>query len=356
MRRASVLLPLLGSLIFFGVGCISFSSNGGQPAGGDGGVFKTSDRGDTWLQRVSIPSTDGKPRSFAAVSVVALAQDPQDPNAIYAGTSNNGLIYTYDGGESWEQPTQVTDGRVPSIAVNPKNKCVVFAAYANRLVRTDDCSRTWKVVYLDARPDRSVTSVLVDRLSPSMVWVSTDGGDVLRSSDGGESWTSVQTFKSPVVKLALVANDGRRVYAATKSNGLWRSDDSGVNWKDLSVAYKKEFSGSTEQVSDLAVGTSDPAVVVMANRYGLIRSRDFGESWEEVPLLTPPKSTVIYSVAVDPKDASYIYYGTATTFYRTPNGGTNWIPKTLPSSRVATAILVDEMNSSVLYMGVTKFK
>ncbi|OIO52681.1 MAG: hypothetical protein AUJ19_00550 [Parcubacteria group bacterium CG1_02_58_44] len=356
MRRASVILPLLGSLIFFGVGCISFSSNGSSSVSGEGGVFKSSDRGDSWVQKVAIPTVGDEVRSISKVDVVALAQDPQVADAVYIGTADDGLFYTYDGGESWQQPAQVSNGRVSSVAVSPKNKCIVFAAYGNRLIRTEDCSRTWEVVYLDPRQERSLTSVQVDRADPNQIWVSTDGGDVLRSSDGGRSWTSVQTLKGPVVELALNAADGRRIMAATKGDGLWRSDDSGATWKYLSEAHKKEFSGSTELVTDVAAGVSDPATVIVASRYGLIHSRDFGDTWESVPMLTPPKSTTVYALAVDPKDSNYVYYGTATTFYSTSNGGVNWIPKTMPTTRTTTALMVDGMNSSVLYMGVTKFK
>ncbi|HCC22503.1 hypothetical protein A2480_00745 [Candidatus Uhrbacteria bacterium RIFOXYC2_FULL_47_19] len=357
MRRTSViLLPLLGSLIFFGVGCVSFSSNGGSSVGGEGGIFKSSDRGDSWTQKSAIPTVGDEVRSISTFDIVAIAQDPQVADAVYIGTVNDGLFYTYDGGESWQQPAQVSKGRVSSIAVSSKNKCVVFAAYSNRLIRTEDCSRTWEVSYLDPRQERSLTSVQVDRADPNQVWVATDGGDVLRSSDGGRSWSSVRTFKSSVVEIALVASDGRRIFAATKSDGIWRSDDAGATWKYLSEAHKKEFSSSTELVTDLALGVSDPAVVIVASRYGLLRSRDYGDNWEKIPMLTPPKSTTVYTLAVDPKDSSYIYYGTATTFYSTSNGGINWVPKTMPTTRTATALMVDNMNSTVLYMGVTKFK
>jgi len=353
MTKKLALLPVLGGLLLLGVGCISFSSDGAS-TGADGGVFKSANKGDDWVQKVAVATTTDKQESIGGVNVVSLNQDPQDPNALYLGTAKSGMFYSYDGGDSWSRPAQLASGRVASIAVHPKDKCTIYVTSGNRLLKTEDCSRNWTVTYLDARTDRQTTVVKVDFFNPNTVWVSTDGGDVLKSNDAGRSWSNLQTFKSSVLQLKMVASDSRRIYAATKSNGVWRSDDGGENWLELSKNYR-EFNGAIE-FSDMALGVSDPAVVIMASRYGVIRSRDFGDTWESVDLLTPPRSTIIYSVAVDPKDVNSIYYGTSTTFYRSPNGGVNWIPKKLPTSRTATILRVDSVNSNVLYLGVTKIK
>ncbi len=353
MNKKIALIPLLGSLMLFGVGCISFSSDG-TSTGSDGGIYKSANRGDQWTQKVSVPATGGEQKSIGGVNVVYLTQDPQDTNAIYIGTANSGMFYSYDGGDTWQRPAQLSSGRVASIAVHPKDKCTIYATSTNRLLKSEDCSRTWEPTYLDARTDRQTTAALIDFFNPSTVWVATDSGDILKSTDAGRSWANQITFKSAVRQLHMIASDSRRLYAATKSNGIYRTDDSGINWKELAEGYR-EFSGAIE-FSDMALGVSDPAVVIMASRYGLIRSRDYGETWESVDLLTPPRSTIIYSVAVDPKDVNAIYYGTGTTFYRSPNGGVNWIPKKLPTSRTASVLNVDSANSNVLYMGVTKIK
>ncbi|MFH1046758.1 MAG: YCF48-related protein [Patescibacteria group bacterium] len=353
MTKKIALLPILGSLMLFGVGCISFSSDGTSP-NSDGGIFKSANRGDDWTQKVAVPATGGEQKTISGVNIATIVQDPQDPNAVYIGTTESGLFYSYDGGDSWQRPTQISTGRVASIAVHPKDKCTVYATSGNRLLKTEDCSRTWNVTYFDTRTDRQTTAVLVDFFNPDNVWVSTDGGDVLVSTDAGRSWVNSTTLKSAVREMLMVTSDSRRVYVATKSNGIYRTDDAGANWKELSKGYT-DFSGAIE-FSDMSIGVSDPAVIVMASRYGLIRSRDYGDTWESIDLLTPPRSTNIYSVALDSKDVNGIYYGTSTTFYRSPNGGVNWIPTKLPTSRTATVLLVDSVNSNVLYMGVTKIK
>ncbi|MEK9151948.1 MAG: YCF48-related protein [Patescibacteria group bacterium] len=354
-RRPYIISAIVGSLLFVGAGCISF---GGETVGTgqtDGGIFKSGDKGDNWAQKVAIPTTTGERKSINQVSISTIVQDPQDPKAIYVGTTANGMFYSYDGGDSWLQPVQISRGRIPGLAVDPKNKCVIYVASENKVLKSEDCSRTWSVKYFDTRVDKVIVAVAVDGYNPKIVWAANNAGDVLKSTDGGQSWANVKHFDSQILKLQVNAGDSRKVYVGTKGSGVWRTDDLGMNWTDLSPEYRK-FAGSMD-FSDMAMGVSDPKTVVFTSKYGLLRSRDGGDTWSSVDLLTPPTTSVVYySVALDPKNADNIYYGTSTTFYKSGNGGANWVPKKLPTSRAATAIMVDGQNSSVLYLGVTKFK
>ncbi len=348
------LSAILAPLLFVGAGCITFNAGGSSGGGADGGLWKTADRGDSWQQKASVATTTAQKLSIGDVNVTTVVQDPEDPKALYIGTTDNGMFYSYDGGDSWQQNAQVGQGRIPSIAISTKNKCTVYAAIGNTVIKTIDCSRTWTTPYVDSRKDKLTTSVVVDFYDPQVVWIANNEGDVLRSGDGGVSWTSVHSFQNGVLKMAMSAADSRRLYVGTKNNGVWRTTDGGATWTDVSQKYA-QFSGSRDFL-DIALGVSNPAVVILATKYGLLRSTDGGDSWGKIDLLTPPGTAPIYSVAVDPKDPAMLYYGTATAFYRSPNGGANWIPKKLPTSRAATSLLVDRINSSALYMGVTRFK
>lgn len=350
------LLPLtaiFAVLILVGAGCVTIGG-GGVGSQSDGGMFKTGNKGDVWASKSAVATTTGEKRSITGVAVGAIVQDPQDPNALYIGTAGNGLFYTYDGGESWQQPAQIGRGRVYSIAVHPKDKCTILATYENKLLRTDDCSRTWSVIYVDSRTDRQTKAVTIDSYNPSIVWLASSSGDLLKSADGGVSWAVSNNFSNDLVKVFVSPADTRRVFVATKDAGIWRTDDGGSTWADKSVGYK-DYSGARE-FSDMVFGVSDPNIVIFASKYGLLRSTDFGDTWQSIDLLAQPGSTLIYSLAIDPKDPNNIYYGTSTTFVRTANGGVNWTPKRLPTTRAATALLVDEADSGVIYMGVTQFK
>jgi photosystem II stability/assembly factor-like uncharacterized protein len=354
MKLRYYLFPLLATLVLTGAGCVTVNSSGSGATGADGGLWRSGNRGDAWAQKAALPRTDGTKANNGNINVTTVVQDPSDPKALYVGTTDNGLFYSYDGGESWLQPVLLTKGRIPALAVDPKNRCRVYVAIENKLVKTEDCSRTWATTYLDARPDKATAAVLVDFYNPSVLWVANDAGDVLRSTDGGASWSSVKQFGSPVVKFIMSPTDSRRLYVATKNAGVWRTDDGGANFIDLSENYK-DIENSRD-LYDMAIGISDPNTLILAVKEGLLRSKNMGEKWEDMSLLTPAATTAILSVAIDPKDVNFLYYGTSTTFYKTVNGGVNWIPKKLPTTRAATSLLVDSADSSVLYLGTTLLK
>ncbi len=345
---------MMGSLIMIGAGCISFNS-GTASAGADGGIFKTADKGVNWVQKSAIATTTGEKLSISNANVISIVQDPEDSSALYVGTADNGLFYSYDAGESWLQPVQLSHGRIPSVSIDAKNKCIIYVAAENKVLKTVDCSRTWNSVYFETRTEKLTTAVVVDHYDPNIVWMGNSSGDLSKSTDAGLSWKPIRTFDGhQIVKIMLNVADSRKVYVATKDYGVWRSVDAGATWKDLSENYK-DFSGSRE-FSDMTFGVSDPGMMIIASKYGLIRSTDGGDKWSSIELLTPPGSAVIYSVALDPKDTNGLYYGTATTFYSSPNGAVNWVTKKSPTSRAATAMLVDSSNQSVIYLGATKFK
>ena len=152
----------------------------------------------------------------------------------------------------------------------------------------------------------------------------------------------------------MSSSDSRIIFIATKTKGLWKTLDGGQNWENLS-SNLGDFGGSVNQMI-LSEAPASPNTFFLASQFGLLKTSDSGVTWEAVPLLTPPRSTVIYSLAVSPKNSKNIYYGTATTFYRSVDGGLKWIPSPNPTSRAVTRLYVDSVNDNNLYIGTTVLK
>ncbi|MSR85067.1 hypothetical protein EXS71_01330, partial [Candidatus Uhrbacteria bacterium] len=113
MKRSLFLAPLL-ALVLLGQGCL----NG--PAKLDGGAFMTKDSGINWIQLKTL-NLGTRLGSLADLGTVTMTIDPQDPLALYMGTTENGLLYSLDGGDSWAPSKGLSIGRINAILVDPKD-------------------------------------------------------------------------------------------------------------------------------------------------------------------------------------------------------------------------------------------
>ncbi|MAF13329.1 MAG: hypothetical protein CMI53_00345 [Parcubacteria group bacterium] len=344
MKKLSFKTLILASI--FLTGCtISF---GGSNTPSVSGVFKSFDRGNTWITK-SLFLHSGGTGTISGVNVINLTFDPQDNRAIYLATETDGLLFTYDGGDSWQKAKQVGNGRIEAVAIDAKNKCVIYATFTNTVLKSVDCSRTWAEIYIDTRADKNVTALAVDFFNSLIVYAGNSAGDILKSTNGGTTWQVIHRLNNPITKILINPNDTRVLYLATNNNGIFKSTNSGISWIDINDGLK-QYSGSMEY-RNLIFDASQSDGLMLVAKYGLIKSNNGGATWNALNLITPPATADIFSVAINPQNNKEIYYATASTFYKTTDGGQNWITKRLPSNAVATYMQVDSNDPNILYMG-----
>lgn len=345
MKHLSYLVLLL---VFLGAGCLG---GGSKNTGADAGVFKTADAGTTWTQVAAVPTAQGI-GTLATTDVLNLEIDPSDKFVLYAGTRANGLVSTEDGAASWRLPRQsvLRDGTVFNVQVDPNNSCHIYAAKGNRLYETQNCGRSFEdESYVETRGGVTVAQIAVDWYNKGTVWIGLSNGDVLKSIDNGKSWRSVLKVGEEVSEIMLNNKDSRQVIVSSYTIGMQRTLDGGDEWRKVEGGLSS-FSGSA-RVYDLSQ-TADGGVLMAATQYGLVRSKDFGSTWEALNLLTTPGQVTIRSVGVASDDPNTIYYATPGTFYRTNDAGQTWQTQKFPSARVPRAIVVDPDDAAVLYVGV----
>lgn len=318
--------------------------------GADGGVFKSFNRGETFFQIASIPSIGDSQSSIANTNVVTFATDPQDRLAIYLGTRNQGMFYTYNGGVSWTKSPLAPSSRVNAIAVDPKDKCNIYAAVGNQVFKSIDCSRSWVGTYIQNAPDQIITALAVDPATPSVVYAADIRGDIFKSFDFASSWTNIARFNNPINQLVINPEEPRIIYAATASSGIRRSSDSGDSWEDL-AENMQPYSGALTH-KRLILNPSKPRSLFHASNYGILKTEDGGDTWLEVPLLTAPRTANIFSIAVNPQNDNELYYATDRTLYSTFDGGQNWVTKQNGTTRLPTYLWVDPIETNNLYMAV----
>jgi len=319
----------------------------------DGGVWKSTDQGQVWTQVALVPTTGGKIASIANIDIRRMIFDPADYETIYLSTEKDGVVYTNNGGTTWNQFKHFSGVKIRAVAVDPKDKCNLYVLAAQKMFKSTDCGRFWDDIYVHQNAEVVLTDVVVDYINSSIIYMTTSAGEVLKSADGGRSWAAVHRINRGVfLDLVMDASDSRIVYVASQKNGVYKTTDAGATWVGLGDGLKA-YAGSQEYQSLIM----DPATknsLILISKFGMLRTRDGGASWEIVNLLPASKKTTIYSVAVNPLDSKEIYYATRTTLVKSGDGGQTWSSQDLPTSRSASQIIINKTNPEILYLGTAK--
>ncbi len=184
--------------------------DGNQYEGTHGGVFKSTDGGDTWK-----PLTKGLPDNLVQIH---LAVSPSDENRLYATIATAkqggyasgaglGVYRSDDAGESWYKVTddprpamKIGGGDLPEPAVDPKNADVVYSA-SIVTTRSIDGGHTWMSLR-GAPGGDDYQNLWINPLHPEIILLVSDQG-ALVSVNRGESWSS--WYNQPTAQLYHVA-------------------------------------------------------------------------------------------------------------------------------------------------------
>lgn len=216
--------------------------------------------------------------------------------------------YTVTNGQTYGSSRVNVSGRLSAVAVDPSQATHVLAASANGGVwESRDAGASWQP-RTDYQATLSVGALAFDPNNGAIAYCGTGegawwgytylGNGILRSTNGGASWTSLCT--APFVgrgffQLVVDPTDSQRLYAAT-TGGLYVSTDGGTNW--------------TQRRSTICWAVSlDPGgtEALAACRDGLFRSTNDGTTWTAVALGGAPSSFFRFAVSITPSNASVAY-------------------------------------------------
>lgn len=344
------LLFSIVALTVFITGCTVSSGNQAPVVAG---VFKSINKGESWFARNTFLDSSGV-GSIAKVDVLNMTFDPSDDKAIYLATANAGLLFSYDTADSWFKAAALGEGKIRFVAIDPSDKCTIYATKSNTIMKSTDCSRNWVEIFIDAKVENKLTAVAVDSFNSKNIYVGNSIGDIFKSEDGGNNWRVVHRTRDVIKKLLINPNDTRIIYAATNRRGIFKTNDAGASWADVNDDMKK-YSGALEY-KQIIFDPSQVDSLLYVAKYGLLKTDDGGVTWNPITLITPPASTDILAVAINPDDNQEIFYTTRSTFYKTSDGGENWITKRLPSRAVPTYLILDPSDSAILYLGMRQLK
>lgn len=280
------------------------------------GVYCSSDGGAHWEQRV------GQSMNTA---IYAVAIDPTDSQIIYAGSNANPASY---------------QGANPDVLFNSVG--VVH--------KSADGGLTWTELPTGLIRGTRVTDIRVDPGNPSIIYASTfgllsGGGSnyldpqfgVLKSVDGGGTWTSMKSGLGPdlrrqaIFRLDLSPRDPARLMVTVADTSYFLSSDGGAT-----------FARPTASSSQSGIMRFDPTDATGMRVVGLsqsgtqiVESRDGGNTWRQAGVLPadtlnngdPSKPTGVRpsDIEISRQDARVMYLsGSHGSVYRTGDGGATW--------------------------------
>ncbi len=333
-------------VLLLGQGCSGGTSSTAK--GPDGGIWKTTTRGTSWSQkRVLIKGP--KAVSLGNDVMTTMVFDPEDSKTVYAGTTERGLVYSLDSGDSWQEGGGPTS-QIESIAVDPKNKCVIYLTTTNKIFKTENCMRDWKMMYFDPKTDKVFTRIAVDWYNPTIVYAGTSEGDMFKSTDAGLSWLVSKRVGSSITAFLFDGKDSRIVYVGTKGNGIWKTMDGGGTWIQIWDALSKFTNAG--QVITLVADAQSENLIYLVSGYGILSSADGGTSWTPLTLTSKPGAAQIKDFTINPRNGKELTYVTANALLTSTDGGQAWTSQKLPSARIAKFIKADPNVDNTFYLGM----
>jgi photosystem II stability/assembly factor-like uncharacterized protein len=289
-----------------------------------------------------------------------------------------------DDGATWTQSSRGMDygadgEKIPSVwSVQPANGTLYAGVEPAGLFRSDDDGDTWShVSALREHPSKPhwepgaggliLHSIVPDPADKNHMWVAISAAGTFETTDGGATWETrnkgvradfipgpTPEFGQCVHKLLLHPGDSRTLYQQNHC-GVYRSDDGGLDWADLSPGLPNEFGFPLalhpHDASTLYVmphSSPEDGRQMIDGHAQVWRSRDRGESWSQLDAGLPHQNAYLTilreAMATDTLDQPGIYFGTSGGHvFGSSDEGENWqlIADYLPSIWSVETAVVD---------------
>lgn len=294
---------------------------------------------------------------------VAVAGHKEQPYTYYQGATGGGVLKTTDGGKTW---IHISDeafktGSVGAIAVAPSDPNVIYAGMGETCIRGNmsagdgiyrsiDEGKTWEHVGLG--DTQFIGEIVVHPDNPDIVWVAalghafgTEGNEargVFKSTDGGKTWRKVlyHNRRTGAVDIEVDPNNSRILYAGLweayrnpwemssggPGSGLYKSRDGGETWENISQSpgLPKGLWGKVGVA--VSPANSDRIWTIIENENGgVFRSDDGGKTWSRVNDDRNLRQRAWYysHIVADPDNMNTVYV-LNVGFYKSTDGGNSF--------------------------------
>jgi hypothetical protein len=298
----------------------------------------------TWTQLGPSPETNGSQASSGRVNSIAI--DPTAPQTIYIGAAQGGVWKTTNGGTSW---APLTDGQcslaMGAVVLDPVNPQIVYAGTGEQNFSGD----------------------------------SYYGCGVLRSSDGGNTWTQhlgAATFNSSsggtpfariLVDKSTAGSLTSTVLLAATEAGLYRSANSGMGWSLVLPGIATDIVADPTTPTTIFAAVGSPFTSFETADNGVFKSLDAGGTWTRLAGGLPASGTGRINIAISPSNPTVLYaaiqdpvtFGALLGIWTTQDAGVTWTKTAAASASCGSNnqcwydmfVAVDPSTPTTVYFG-----
>jgi len=296
--------------------CVYFiNSDVGYTAGSNGTILKTTDGGGTWNTQTNTFPDNSSIRTVFFVN----------ENVGWAGGSNY-ILSTKSGGTTWLRYDDWWATWVYSMFF--LNDQVGF--WVGRMVKkTTDGGSTWNELN---SWDNGIPFVYeyydMFFVDDSVGWITCSDGSILKTTDGGNWWTTQSQLNNAG---SIFFKDQNTGWAAVYGEGIFKTEDGGVNWSKTSI----------KGIEDIFFSQTNGFLVGIGGK--ILKSVDEGNQWIDA-----------YQNLVPNIDLNSIFFndaqlgfavGDSGKILKTEDSGNTWLHQTSPMKRNLNSIYFTDANT-----------
>ncbi len=290
--------------------------------GTNGGIFKSTDGGNTWK-----PLTKGLPEDVVQADV---AVAPSDGNRIYASVASMRAVGIYrsdDAGESWTRITtdprpagRIGGGDLPVPVVHPRLPDTVFMASTVTWKSTDG-GRTWTGIR-GAPGGDDYQRAWINPANPNIMAIASDQGTII-TVNGGETWSS--WYNQPTAQMYHVAADNAFPYRVCGGQQESGSACVASRGNDGQITFREWHPVGVDEYGYVAPDPLNPDII-----YGGRTPIRYDRRTAQVQNISPKpggrgaiRTLRTAPVLFSPIDPHTLYFA-GNTLWKTTTGGHSW--------------------------------
>ncbi len=204
-------------------------------AGTYSGVYKTIDGGGSWksINNVESGNSDGRSNSLANTMIKTLAITPATSWNVFAGTTSRGVYRSYSSSASWisvqgavsNRPKMANYSSLANLTINtlapsPASPLTLYAGtYNNGVFKTTNGGDSWTALFSGLMANYTVNALTIDPVSQAL-YAGTNQAGIFKSTNSGESWNAVS---SALTCYALIIDPVTQTIFAGTNFGVFKS-------------------------------------------------------------------------------------------------------------------------------------